>query len=122
MSKSEWGVKRRCAKCEVPFYDMLRYPIRCPKCGAAFSPDAATSRRSLKRSSKKVKEERAPRRAAPVLVAAKASDSHDSENEVELDDEDNGIEADDDDDAVKNDDEDVVEADEDEEEAVASER
>lgn len=40
MNKLERGVKRRCASCEAPFYDMLRYPISCPKCGAVFDPTA----------------------------------------------------------------------------------
>lgn len=42
----ERGVKRRCGTCEAPFYDMLRYPIRCPKCGAAFVVAATAARKS----------------------------------------------------------------------------
>ena len=40
MNQIDRGVKRRCGSCEAPFYDMLRYPISCPKCGAVFDPKA----------------------------------------------------------------------------------
>ena len=43
MSKAEWGVKRRCASCDAPFYDMQRDPIRCPKCDAVFVVAAIAS-------------------------------------------------------------------------------
>lgn len=53
MSAVEWGVKRRCGKCETPFYDLLRDPIRCPKCGTVFRVEAAGPRSpSAARSSK----------------------------------------------------------------------
>lgn len=45
MSKIERGVKRRCGSCEAPFYDMLRYPITCPKCGAVY--DGAAGKKKL---------------------------------------------------------------------------
>ncbi len=60
MVKPEWGAKRVCHSCGAAFYDMLRSPILCPKCGAEYDPEAILkSRRS---------------RAAPVeeKVAAKA--------------------------------------------------
>lgn len=40
MNQIDRGVKRRCGSCEAPFYDMLRYPVTCPKCGAVFDPMA----------------------------------------------------------------------------------
>ena len=43
MSKAEWGVKRRCASCDAPFYDMKREPIRCPKCDTVFVVAAISS-------------------------------------------------------------------------------
>ena len=54
MSKTEWGLKRRCTKCDAPFYDMRREPIRCPKCGTVFHPataaqSAAAARRARAR-------------------------------------------------------------------------
>lgn len=37
MSQPQWGVKRRCANCSAPFYDLQRDPIRCPKCDTVFT-------------------------------------------------------------------------------------
>ncbi len=57
MAKPEWGVKRVCQSCAAKFYDLNRSPITCPKCAAAFDPDALLkSRRS---------------RPAPAVKAAK---------------------------------------------------
>ena len=33
MPKEEWGLKHICAGCGTKFYDLLRDPIACPKCG-----------------------------------------------------------------------------------------
>ena len=40
MVKPEWGAKRVCHSCGAPFYDLHRDPITCPKCGAAYDPEA----------------------------------------------------------------------------------
>lgn len=48
-TKTERGVKRRCGACDAPFYDLLRYPIQCPKCGTAFNAAARTGLSSAKR-------------------------------------------------------------------------
>ena len=32
------GVKRLCASCAVPFYDLARTPIICPNCSETFEP------------------------------------------------------------------------------------
>ena len=50
MDKSRRGVKRHCTACSAPFYDMLRSPIQCPKCGALYKEGAANSARRLKSS------------------------------------------------------------------------
>ena len=36
MAKAEWGVKRVCLElgCGARFYDLMRDPVICPKCGA----------------------------------------------------------------------------------------
>lgn len=39
MARLEWGQKRTCSSCGARFYDMLRLPISCPKCGAAVEAD-----------------------------------------------------------------------------------
>ena len=39
MNEIELGVKRRCVSCGTKFYDFLKFPITCPKCGAEFDPE-----------------------------------------------------------------------------------
>jgi uncharacterized protein (TIGR02300 family) len=34
--KVEWGTKRSCQGCGARFYDLLKSPILCPKCGTTF--------------------------------------------------------------------------------------
>ena len=34
--KAELGTKRTCPSCAARFYDLLKEPIECPKCGATF--------------------------------------------------------------------------------------
>ncbi len=47
MSKPEWGTKRLCQTCGIKFYDFLRSPTVCPRCGAEFEVETAQrSRRS----------------------------------------------------------------------------
>lgn len=36
MVKAELGTKRTCPSCAARFYDLLKEPIVCPKCGATF--------------------------------------------------------------------------------------
>jgi uncharacterized protein (TIGR02300 family) len=40
VAKAEWGTKRLCPNCGTRYYDMQHDPIVCPKCGAAFDPEA----------------------------------------------------------------------------------
>ena len=40
MVKPEWGTKRVCPNCGARYYDLHRDPITCPKCNAAFDPEA----------------------------------------------------------------------------------
>jgi uncharacterized protein (TIGR02300 family) len=35
VAKPEWGTKRVCQSCGTRFYDLMRTPCTCPKCGAA---------------------------------------------------------------------------------------
>jgi len=107
MSRTEWGVKRRCAACEAMFYDMLRDPINCPKCGALFRADAPLARRP----SKPAPKSRAPRArkeappptvdSGPPEIAGRATDVvediDDPEVESEIDDDDEAVPAEDDD-------------------------
>lgn len=42
MVKPELGIKRLCTECGVKFYDLLKNPIVCPKCGANYAVVAPT--------------------------------------------------------------------------------
>lgn len=35
-ARPERGLKRVCLHCEAKFYDMMRFPILCPKCGTEY--------------------------------------------------------------------------------------
>ena len=83
MSKPEWGIKRRCAACEAPFYDVRRNPIVCPKCGAVFNPNAPTPRAAKARAVRI-----AGKATAPAVMAIADDDplpapSDEAEDEVE---------------------------------------
>ncbi len=52
VSQVKRGVKRRCLSCEAVFYDMLRFPIHCPKCGAEFDATAKAKLVSVPRPAK----------------------------------------------------------------------
>lgn len=45
MSKPEWGTKRTCQSCGAHFYDLRKDNIVCPKCGAAYDPEAVLKSR-----------------------------------------------------------------------------
>lgn len=40
MVKAELGTKRSCPSCTTRFYDLLKNPIVCPKCGTSFVAEA----------------------------------------------------------------------------------
>lgn len=47
MARPEWGKKRTCQACGARYYDMMRSPAVCPKCGAeANVPGSARPQRS----------------------------------------------------------------------------
>ena len=45
MAKQEWGKKRICQSCGVPFYDLGRKNIECPKCRTPFDPKPPAKRK-----------------------------------------------------------------------------
>ena len=65
LSKPDWGTKRTCQNCGAKYYDLMRSPITCPKCGTVFNPEAL-----LKSRRRPAKPAEAPAKAA---VAAKAA-------------------------------------------------
>lgn len=52
MSPTVRGVKRRCGSCDTAFYDLQRFPILCPKCGAVFDATAKSKLASVPRAPK----------------------------------------------------------------------
>jgi uncharacterized protein (TIGR02300 family) len=88
--KIELGIKRRCASCDAPFYDLLRDPIQCPKCGTAFNAAARSASGSAKRFKASVSRTRARIVPAPVVKIEEAkeskSDEADSDEDAEGDD------------------------------------
>lgn len=53
MAKPELGAKRTCQACGSKYYDLMRDPIVCPKCGVTFvatviAPSAASLRAAAK--------------------------------------------------------------------------
>jgi uncharacterized protein (TIGR02300 family) len=42
MSRPELGLKRLCGGCAAKFYDLMKNPIACPKCGTIFEVYSAT--------------------------------------------------------------------------------
>ena len=80
MTEIELGVKRRCISCGIKFYDFLKAPIICPKCGAEFDPEQLLKSRKGRVSSK----------SAIIEVVKKEKDDEDFQddtllNEAELD-------------------------------------
>jgi uncharacterized protein (TIGR02300 family) len=61
VAKAEWGTKRLCPNCGTRYYDMRHDPIVCPRCGAAFDPEALLKTRRT-------------RAAAPAAVETVADD------------------------------------------------
>ena len=67
--KIDRGVKRRCAACATLFYDLLHYPIQCPKCGAAFKASTRTGLPSSAAKRFKAAALRTSPKAAPAAAA-----------------------------------------------------
>jgi uncharacterized protein (TIGR02300 family) len=59
--KPELGIKRLCTECGAKFYDLLKNPIVCPKCGATYAVVTPTP-----------KSKPAAAQAAPAPVVAEA--------------------------------------------------
>lgn len=43
MAKEEWGLKHTCPNCSTKFYDLLKEPIVCPKCGKIIIVESVVS-------------------------------------------------------------------------------
>ena len=87
MSKPEWGMKRTCQSCGARFYDLLRSPIICPKCGAEFDP-LANQRPRRGRAAAEPKERRerevvVPEEAEIVVADDELAEAVDADGEDE---------------------------------------
>jgi uncharacterized protein (TIGR02300 family) len=60
--KPELGVKRTCPSCGARFYDLMKSPAECPKCGNAFDPEVLLKPRRARPEERKVA-------AVPVVAA-----------------------------------------------------
>lgn len=78
MVKPEWGSKRICHSCGAAFYDLRRTPIVCPKCGAAYDPEAILKSRRSRAPSPEDKEV-----VAPVHDADEADVAAEADEEAE---------------------------------------
>jgi uncharacterized protein (TIGR02300 family) len=82
MTKPEMGMKRLCAHCGGRFYDLLRTPIVCPKCGTEFEPPKVKTRFEKTPEPKLEAEQSAD---APEFVPIEDADADaDTEDEGEL--------------------------------------
>jgi uncharacterized protein (TIGR02300 family) len=76
LAKPELGVKRTCQACGAKYYDLMRDPIVCPKCGATFVATVILSSAAAARAAKAD--------AARARKAA-AEEEDDVEEKVEVD-------------------------------------
>jgi uncharacterized protein (TIGR02300 family) len=96
VANPEWGTKRICQNCGTKFYDLLREPIRCPKCQTEYDPEAFLKTRRSRTAPVADKEAEAPHVAvaevedAEVLEedeeAASLAESTDEEDEDVIED------------------------------------
>ena len=69
VAKQEWGTKRLCPNCGTRYYDMQHDPIVCPRCGAAFDPEALLKTRRTRATAAAVVEPVAEEEVEPDLGA-----------------------------------------------------
>jgi uncharacterized protein (TIGR02300 family) len=91
--KPEWGTKRVCPNCGTRYYD-LHYrdhdAVPCPKCGAAFDPEALL----------KTRRSRAPAAVEEEAVEPMAEEEIDADVEGEEEEEEEGVEAEEDEEGI----------------------
>jgi hypothetical protein len=84
------GIKRRCTQCNTLFYDMLHYPIQCPKCGSALSSKLGTSAAAT-RAKAAVARKRSKASAAKAKAVAPRQPAAETEDVDELPDQEDMI-------------------------------
>ena len=108
MAKPEWGTKRVCQSCGTRFYDLMRTPCTCPKCGSVVEAEVVFKPR------RQSAEARAAAKLAPAAEIGTAAVAESDDIEV-LEDEDaeGPVAAKDEDDALMEDVADLGEDDDD---------
>ena len=82
MPKAEWGVKRTCSSCSARFYDLMRDPIICPKCGAQLDISVSPKpKRAKPRAAVKVAAERVVEKADDLVDDSDDVDSNDNDDD-----------------------------------------
>lgn len=79
MAKAEWGTKRLCPNCGTRYYDMRHDPIVCPRCGAAFDPEALLKTRRTRAVAPAVVEPVAEEEVEPDLGAEEVPAAEDAD-------------------------------------------
>ena len=64
MAKPEWGKKRTCQNCGAKYYDLLKEPPTCPKCGTVFQQE--TNQRGRRSRSTADAQKKIPTAAAAI--------------------------------------------------------
>jgi uncharacterized protein (TIGR02300 family) len=79
VAKQEWGTKRLCPNCGTRYYDMHHDPIVCPRCGAAFDPEALLKTRRTRAPAPAVVEPVAEEEIEPDLGAEEVPEPAEAE-------------------------------------------
>lgn len=102
-ARPERGTKRICLHCEAKFYDMMRTPILCPKCGEEFIEvvrPPPTPRQPRRSAFGKDRAAPLPQPAEPEEgILDRDDEEREEEDEVEIDEDEAEAEADEPDDA-----------------------
>lgn len=88
MAKPELGLKRQCVACGTRFYDLLRAPAVCPKCGTEQPAEAPRTRRpgGAAAAAERARAKAVPIAAEPALEDAEAEEVAETEDEEVLED------------------------------------
>lgn len=89
MAKPELGAKRTCQSCGSKYYDLMRDPIVCPKCGATFVATVVVSSAAMARSARA--ESRKPVRAPEEDEPVEAVDADEENEAISLEDADDEV-------------------------------
>ena len=84
MPKPEWGAKHICQSCGTKFYDLLRSPIVCPRCGA--ERDAESLRRGRRSRPDVAKAVSGRPEAGPIDETEEAEEAEETEEAEEAED------------------------------------